>query len=124
MDRTRILEKLGKAMTATAYVEQVSEDEGYDITDDLKGIRQNISDSIAILTTEKEGQKEAAISFVKGARWWEFYKSKGTMWQSDQAIAAKESGKRYGYEPTLDDLFPFDTFKKICESLAATEPKP
>lgn len=69
-------------------------------------------------------QKEAAIAFVKGAKWWEWHKTNATMWQSDQALAAEEAGTRYKYKPTLDDLFPSATFKRILEALAATEPKP
>ena len=63
-------------------------------------------------------QKEKAIAFVKGAKWWEYHSTKGTMWQSDQELAAIEAEKRFGYKPTLDDLFPKETMARIISILA------
>ena len=37
-------------------------------------------------------QREA---FFKGAKFWEFYSTGGTMWQSDQRIVGDEAEKRY-----------------------------
>jgi hypothetical protein len=35
-------------------------------------------------------------AFVQGAKWWEFTKSGGTMWASDQRDAEAEAVRRYG----------------------------
>ena len=34
-------------------------------------------------------------AFVAGAKWWEFYVSDGTMWQSDVRLVESEAKKRY-----------------------------
>jgi hypothetical protein len=34
--------------------------------------------------------------FVAGAKWWEFYKTGATMWNSDRDLAEIEATKRYG----------------------------
>lgn len=34
------------------------------------------------------------IAFIQGAQWWEYHKTKFTMWQSDQCIAEKEAMSR------------------------------
>jgi hypothetical protein len=35
-------------------------------------------------------------AFVDGARWWEFYKTGASMWQSDRHLAEAEAVKMYG----------------------------
>jgi hypothetical protein len=40
----------------------------------------------------EDGLREA---FVKGAKWWEFESTKGTMWNSDQHKAWDEAKRRY-----------------------------
>jgi len=54
--------------------------------------------------TEQGGEMREAIAFIKGAKWWEYHSTKGTMWQSDQALVAEEAERRYGYKPTHDDM--------------------
>lgn len=44
------------------------------------------------LASLRDRQIEA---FVAGARWWEYYSTSGSMWQSDQALAFEEAQKRY-----------------------------
>jgi hypothetical protein len=34
-------------------------------------------------------------AFVRGAKWWEFYKTGATMWGSDQRAAEEEAEKRF-----------------------------
>lgn len=34
------------------------------------------------------------VAFVQGAKWWEYYKTKFTMWPSDRRLAEKEALKR------------------------------
>jgi hypothetical protein len=34
-------------------------------------------------------------AFVAGAKWWEFWRSGGTMWRSDQDKAEAEAERRY-----------------------------
>ncbi len=34
-------------------------------------------------------------AFVAGAKWWEFHRTGGTMWQSDRNLAEAEASKRY-----------------------------
>jgi hypothetical protein len=41
---------------------------------------------------------ELLVAFVKGAKWWEFHKSGGTMWQSDQHLAEEEGAKHYPFK--------------------------
>ena len=83
-----------------------------------------IEDHVKIVRAEalreaaENEQKEKAIAFVKGAKWWEYHSTKGTMWQSDQELAAIEAEKRFGYKPTLDDLFPKETMERIIAILA------
>jgi hypothetical protein len=72
----------------------------------------------ALREAAENEQKEKAIAFVKGAKWWEYHSTKGTMWQSDQELAAIEAEKRFGYKPTLDDLFPKETMARIISILA------
>ena len=52
---------------------------------------------------EQGGEMREAIAFMKGAKWWEYHSTKGTMWQSDQALVAEEAARRYGYKLTHDD---------------------
>lgn len=33
-------------------------------------------------------------AFVQGAKWWEYHKTGGTMWQSDQQIVENEAERR------------------------------
>lgn len=35
-------------------------------------------------------------AFVAGAKWWEFHKTGGTMWDSDINVAEDEAVRRYG----------------------------
>lgn len=37
---------------------------------------------------------ELIIAFVQGVKWWECYKTKGTMWQSDQTLAEEEAERK------------------------------
>ena len=53
---------------------------------------------------EQGGEMREAIAFMKGAKWWEYHSTKGTMWQSDQALVAEEAARRYGYKLTHDDM--------------------
>ena len=34
-------------------------------------------------------------AFVAGAKWWEYYSTKATMWNSDVSLAEIEAEKRY-----------------------------
>ena len=34
-------------------------------------------------------------AFVEGAKWWEWYSSGGTMWNSDVTLAEKEAEEHY-----------------------------
>lgn len=38
---------------------------------------------------------ELRLAFMHGAKWWEFYSTKGTMWQSDQKLVAEAAERRY-----------------------------
>ena len=63
-------------------------------------------------TQERLAEKDRKIAelkhalgnaFVDGAKWWEFEKTGGTMWQSDQDKAAKEASKRrMPFRPVLE----------------------
>jgi len=51
--------------------------------------------------TNKQGKnvrlsnkEKCIIAFVQGAQWWEFYKTKFTMWQSDRNLALAEATRR------------------------------
>ena len=72
----------------------------------------------ALREAAENEKKEKAIAFVKGAKWWEYHSTKGTMWQSDQELAAIEAEKRFNYKPTLDDLFPKETMARIISILS------
>jgi ElaB/YqjD/DUF883 family membrane-anchored ribosome-binding protein len=34
------------------------------------------------------------LAFVQGAAWWEYHRTKGTMWQSDRKLAEEEAARR------------------------------
>lgn len=38
--------------------------------------------------------EKLTIAFIQGAKFWEYYESGFTMWQSDQKIVEKEAKKR------------------------------
>jgi hypothetical protein len=38
---------------------------------------------------------DVRTAFFKGAKWWEFKSTGGTMWQSDQKLAWEEACKKY-----------------------------
>lgn len=37
---------------------------------------------------------ELMITFIQGAKWWEYHRTGATMWQSDQHIAEEEAIRR------------------------------
>jgi hypothetical protein len=43
-------------------------------------------------------QTDLRLAFLSGAKWWEHYKTKATMWQSDQNLVWEEALKRYPEE--------------------------
>jgi hypothetical protein len=79
--------------------------------------------------TQEERLREA---FVKGAKWWEFESTGGTMWQSDQHKAHEEAALRYP-DPLApapaEELIPVKTPDGLRlsfdgEILGAPAPKP
>lgn len=47
----------------------------------------------------KEGkwpENDLRRAFVAGAKWWEYYSTRFTMWSSDISLAEIEAEKRYG----------------------------
>ena len=57
-------------------------------------------------------------AFVDGAKWWEFQRTGGTMWQSDQDKAEQAAIDKYGIDPVVvervfrstEDGFDISTF--------------
>lgn len=52
-----------------------------------------------LLQAEQDARAVAYLAFVKGAKWWEFESTGGTMWQSDQARVRAEAERYYPYIP-------------------------
>lgn len=44
---------------------------------------------------KKWNKKDPRYAFVMGAKWWEYHKTKATMWQSDVDLAEVEAERRY-----------------------------
>ena len=55
---------------------------------------------------EPEMTKEEYIkAFVEGAKWWEYEKTRFTMWQSDQQKAEREAWERWGRNERNNKMF-------------------
>jgi len=58
----------------------------------------NWTDLVAVIDELRERRREAderlVIAFVQGAKWWEYEKTKFTMWPSDQCEAEKAAIER------------------------------
>ena len=42
----------------------------------------------------EQSEEKLINAFVQGAKWWEYYKTKFTMWQSDQNLAWKAASEK------------------------------
>ena len=51
-------------------------------------------------------------AFIAGAKWWEYHKTGGTMWQSDQRLAEDEADKRYKEQEIRGD-YPCDAIESL-----------
>jgi hypothetical protein len=57
-------------------------------------VREDVAVALAEIT---KTQDIALLAFVKGAKWWEFHSTGGTMWNSDQRLVEEEALKHYPY---------------------------
>ena len=50
-------------------------------------------------------KEEYIKAFVDGAKWWEYEKTRFTMWQSDQQKAEREAWERWGRNERNNKMF-------------------
>lgn len=79
-----------------------SYDEGY--ADGIECALNNLDELDDQPRVEAMGMEEReVIAFVKGAKYWEYHSTGGTMWQSDQALVVQEAERRYGYNAMKEE---------------------